>query len=332
VAYMEAFGRLMTGIAPWLTLPDDDTEEGKQRKQLRAWALQSYAHAVNPESPDYLLWDKGGQPLVDAAFIAQSFLRAPKQLWEPLDGATKQRFVKEFMDLRRVRPPYSNWLLFAAIIETFLLFIGEKYDPFRIDLAVRKMQEWYMGDGWYGDGPKFCFDYYNSFVIQPMLVKVLEHWDEERKAYELAIQRMQRYAHHLERLISPEGTFPAFGRSITYRLGAFQPLALLALMEKLPEGITPAQVRCALSAVMRRMFEVEGNFTPDNFLQIGFAGHQPDSADSYLDNGSMYLTSLGFLPLGLPATHEFWTAKPELWTAQKAWSGQAFPKDYKVDY
>ena len=27
VAYMECFGRLMAGIAPWLTLPDDDTEE-----------------------------------------------------------------------------------------------------------------------------------------------------------------------------------------------------------------------------------------------------------------------------------------------------------------
>ena len=35
VTYMEAFGRLMAGIAPWLALPDDDTEEGKMRRQLR---------------------------------------------------------------------------------------------------------------------------------------------------------------------------------------------------------------------------------------------------------------------------------------------------------
>ena len=42
VAYMECFGRLMAGIAPWLTLPDDDTAEGAQRKQLREWALASY--------------------------------------------------------------------------------------------------------------------------------------------------------------------------------------------------------------------------------------------------------------------------------------------------
>ena len=38
VVYMETFGRLMVGIAPWLTLPDDNTPEGMQRKQLREWA------------------------------------------------------------------------------------------------------------------------------------------------------------------------------------------------------------------------------------------------------------------------------------------------------
>ena len=52
VTYMECFGRLMDGLAPWLSLPDDDTEEGKQRRQLREWALKSYAHAVGPESGD----------------------------------------------------------------------------------------------------------------------------------------------------------------------------------------------------------------------------------------------------------------------------------------
>lgn len=76
VAYMETFGRLMAGIAPWLSLPDDDTAEGQQRKQLKEWALKSYANAVDPNSPDYLLWNGHGQALVDAAYIAESFLRA----------------------------------------------------------------------------------------------------------------------------------------------------------------------------------------------------------------------------------------------------------------
>ena len=42
VAHMETFGRLMAGISPWLALPDDDTEEGKMRKQMREWAVLAY--------------------------------------------------------------------------------------------------------------------------------------------------------------------------------------------------------------------------------------------------------------------------------------------------
>ena len=76
VLYMECFGRLMAGIAPWLALPDDDTAEGIKRHQLRTWALQAYKNAVDKQSPDYLCWGIGGQNLVDAAYIAESFVRA----------------------------------------------------------------------------------------------------------------------------------------------------------------------------------------------------------------------------------------------------------------
>ncbi|KAA6339725.1 hypothetical protein EZS27_012361 [termite gut metagenome] len=340
VTYMEAFGRLMAGLAPWLNLPDDDTSEGKQRKQLREWALKSYAHAVDPESPDYLLWDTEGQALVDAAFIANSFLRAPKQLWEPLDKTTQQRYIKEFKGLRRVNPPYNNWLLFSAMIETFLLSIDEEYDMYRIHSAIRKIEEWYVGDGWYSDGTHFAFDYYNSYVVQPMYVEVLErlvdkkvrltnkNHDSMKSNWEVAVKRMQRFGVILERFISPEASFPAFGRSITYRMGAFQPLALLSWKGELPESLPEGQVRNALTSVMKRMFSSREIFGEKGFLQLGFAGHQPGISDRYTNNGSMYLTSLVFLPLGLPANHSFWTSEALEWTAKKAWNGEEFPRDH----
>lgn len=336
LTYMECFGRLMAGITPWFALEEDATPEGRQRKVLHTQALQAYAHAVDPASPDYLLWRKEGQPLVDAAFLAHSFLRAPKAVWEPLDNITKKRYIEEFTQLRRIKPPYNNWLLFAAMIEAFLLMAGEACDPMRIDLAIRKTNEWYVGDGWYGDGPAFHFDYYNGYVIQPMLTDILDAWTTARRAprkdYEVALQRMQRYSEFQERMISPEGTYPAFGRSITYRMGLFQPLAQLALLDKLPEGYSRGQVRSALTAVMQRQFAHHGNFDKDGWLQLGFAGHQPNIADSYSNNGSMYLTSLVFLPLGLPASHPFWTDTAEPWTAKRAWAGEPFKKDYAVNY
>ena len=332
VTYAEAFGRLMAGIAPWFNLPDDDTSEGKKRKQMREWALKSYTNAVDPDSPDYLLWKGHAQILVDAAYIAHSFMRAPEALWEPLDDITKQRYIKEFEGLRSIRGAYNNWILFRGMIEAFLLSIGEEYDAFTLDLTIRKMEEWYVTDGWYSDGPGFSLDYYNSYVIHPMLVDILEVMQEKKKwssiSFDLALRRMQRYNELLERLISPEATYPAIGRSMTYRMGAFQTLALSAWKYGLPKSMTEGQVRNALTSVMKRMFSVDGNFNEEGFLQLGFVGHQPNLADFYTNNGSLYITSLVFLPLGLTPDHSFWTSPAEEWTSQKAWSGKTFPKDY----
>ncbi len=336
VTYLEAVGRTMAGIAPWLALPDDETAEGKLRKNLREELLKGLVNAVNPASPDYLNFRTEGQPIVDAAYVALAFLRAPKALWEPLDTLTKQRFITEFKSLRNRKCPYNNWLLFAALSEGFLLKVGEQYDPARIDFAVRKMKEWYEGDGWYSDGEKFSMDYYNSYVIHPMLVDLLQVLVEKKIAsqqdYDAALQRMVRYSEYLERVIAPDGSYPAYGRSITYRTASFQALAQVALMEKLPAYVKPAQVRCGLTAVMHKLYDGNQNFDANGWLVLGFNGHQPMVADQYTSTGSLYMATLGFLPLGLPADNIFWTSEPAPWTSKKAWSGEELKKDYKVDY
>ena len=337
VTYMECFGRLMAGLAPWLSLPDDDTAEGKQRKQLREWALKSYAQSVDPESKDYLLWRKEGQPLVDAAYIAESFLRGYDALWVPLDDLTKQRYIAEFQQLRRVDPPYTNWLLFSSTVECFLKKAGAQTDYYRITSALRKVDEWYVGDGWYSDGEDFAFDYYNNFVIHPMYVECLEVmtnggkqniWNVKGGNFPNALKRMQRFGMILERFVSPEGTFPVFGRSITYRTGVLQPLALLSLRGWLPKELPAGQVRAAMTAVIQRMFGDNRNFNAEGYLTLGFNGSQPNISDWYTNNGSLYLASLAFLPLGLPADAPFWTDAPQPWTSKKAWGGEDFPKDH----
>ncbi len=331
VAYMETFGRLMAGISPWLALPDDDTTEGTMRKQLREWALLSYKNAVDPSSSDYLLWETPStQRLVDAAYLAESFLRAPS-IWKMLDEATRKSYIEHFKKLRTVRPAYNNWLLFRGLIEAFLMYTGEAADQYALTVAANKINEWYLSDGWYSDGPEMALDYYNAYVIHPMYIEMLEVLRDHNFwtpiSVKLAIKRMQRFNTFMERLISPEGTYPAFGRSVVYRMGAFQTLAMAAWKYGLPEGISNGQVRSALTAVMHNMFKVKGNFNEAGFLQLGFAGHQPDLSNYYTNNGSLYMTSLVFMPLGLPADHPFWTDAPQPWTSQKAWSGQPFPID-----
>jgi len=334
--HLEAFGRLLAGIAPWLALGSDNSDEGKLRATYLALTRKSIAMATDPKSPDYMVFTGGkyDQSLVDAAFFAHGLLRGRKQLWDPLDAEVKKNVIAALKSTRVIMPGYNNWLLFMAMIEAFLLEIGEDGDIVRMDLAVKKHIEWYKGDGIYGDGESFHFDYYNSFVIHPMMMQVVEVLVNKdvanSKLYEMVLSRAVRYAAIEERLISPEGTFPVVGRSLTYRFGSMQCLSMIALMKKLPTIVMPAQVRSALSLVIGNMIEPDGTFDKNGWLQIGFAGHQPALSEIYISTGSLYLCAVGMLPLGLPESDSFWTDAAADWTSKKAWAGVNIPTDHSI--
>lgn len=340
VTHLEAFGRTLSGIAAWLQLGSGNSTEGKLREEYIKLAVAGITNAVNPKAKDYMNFTEGGQPLVDAAFLAQGLLRAPV-LWERLDSETRFNVISALKSTRNISPAYMNWLLFTGIVEAALLKYEGKADMVRIEYALLKHNEWYLGDGTYGDGKDFHWDYYNSYVIQPMMldvINVLKEKEEQLKNWRYKndfinqsgkfYDRAKRYAAIQERLISPEGTYPAFGRSLAYRVGAFQSLAQMAYFQKLPDNVSAAQVRCALYSIIKKQMEAPGTFTDTNWLTIGFYGHQPEIGEPYISTGSLYLCTEAFLPLGLPEQTPFWQAPDELYTQQKIWSGQKSFIDY----
>ena len=334
VTHLEALGRSFDGIAPWLNLGPDDTPEGQARGKLIDLVLKSIAQAVDPDSPDYMPFDgPGTQPLVDAAFFAQGLLRSKDVIWPALDTLTQRRVIRELQASRRIKAWNNNWLLFSATVEAALLEFTGEYDPEPVDRAFRSHDQWYKGDGWYGDGPSFHLDYYNSYVIQPMLIDVSAvlkaHGKTWGEYYETELPRLVRYAEQQEKLVSPEGTYPILGRSSGYRFGCFQVLSQVSLMDCLPEYIQPAQVRCALTAVLRRQLVPE-SFDADGWLTLGWCGHQPAIADNYVSTGSAYLCTFIYLPLGLPADHRFWTDPAAPWSSVKAWSGGEVRADHSI--
>jgi hypothetical protein len=334
--HLEAFGRLLSGLAPWLQLGPDDSPEGRLRKKYIELSVKCIRNAVDPAAPDFMNFNKGGQPLVDAAFFAQALLRAPDQLWAPLDPQTKTNVINALKSSRAILPGYNNWLLFSAMVEAALHRFDHSADLMRIDYALRQHQLWYKGDGAYGDGPEFHWDYYNSFVIQPMLLEVAGAMldsgaaDADKKRYAEFLRRSRRYAAVQERLISPEGTYPALGRSLAYRFGAFQLLSKMAYLHALPEEVQPRQVRAALYAVIRKQAEAPGTFDKNGWLQVGLYGHQPSIGETYISTGSLYLCSEAFIMLGLPPTDEFWQGSDLPWTSKKIWNGEDVPADHAI--
>lgn len=261
-ACLEAFGRTLCGIAPWLECDGLSGEEEALRKQFCEMALEGLDATTDPNSPDYMLFDGDGQPLVDAAFLAHGLIRAPKALIGGMSDKVRRQVADALRSSRKITPPHCNWLFFSAMVEAALYRMGEEYDLTRVTLAARTFESWYLGDGVYGDGPEFHWDYYNSFVIQPMYVDILRTFApisrELAQLLEPVQQRAARYAAILERMIAPDGTYPIIGRSICYRFGAFQHLSQAALEHMLPDELSPAQVRCALTAVIQRVMACEG--------------------------------------------------------------------------
>lgn len=325
-SYLEAVGRTVCGIAPWLELGPDQTEEGMLRKKYIELTVKGIKNSVNPDSKGKLDFRTPYQPLVDAAFLAQGLLRAPKQLWGNLDDEAKKWMIDALKDTRNIKPWENNWLLFASMIEAALLEFTGEYDHERLYYGVNKFKnEWYLGDGVYGDGTSFHQDYYNSFVIHPMLTDILriikKHNLEGEDFLSLQEKRHGRYAAQLERFISPDGTYPIIGRSIIYRFGAFHALSHASLLHILPAKVLPEQVRCALTVLINRQLKSSGNFDENGWLTIGFAGKQIGMAESYINSGSIYLCTTVFLPLGLPEDDPFWANPYREWSSLKAWKG-----------
>lgn len=337
-APLEAFGRTATGIASWLELDVTDGGEAALQKKYREAMIAALDMATNPESPDYMVWSEAPerQPLVDAAFLSHALVRAPKHIIGAMSDSLKKQVVAALKRTRSILPYHSNWIFFSAMVETALYVLGEPdWDSMRIEYALRMFEVWYKGDGLYGDGEYFHYDYYNSFVIHPMNVDIcrimVPVMEEAENAYDVLKERTGRYASILERMISPEGTYPVVGRSIAYRFGVFHALSQAALQHNLEETVLPAQVRCGLTAVISRVMESPDMFDAEGWLNPGVYGLQPELAEPYINIGSLYLCCSVFLPLGLPASDDFWSGENEPWSGKKVWSGGHITIDHALE-
>lgn len=331
-AHLEAAGRLLAGMGPWLALDDVPGEERSAQEECRELWRRALAIGTDPSEPAAWNFAAGHQPIVDAAFLAHGLYRCGRSYWESLPRATREQIQQALRATRGRKPFFNNWLLFGAMIEAFLAWTeADDWDPMRVDYGVRQHEQWYKGDGAYGDGPDFHWDYYNSFVIQPMLLDVLAMVRQRAGGWrgfeDRVLERALRYAVVLERFVAPDGSFPAIGRSLAYRCGAFHLLAQVALMEKLPDGLPPAQVRSALGAVITRTLSAPGTFDDGGWLRIGLFGHQPELGEPYVSTGSLYLASVAFLPLGLSEDRPFWSQSDQPWTSQRLTQGLAAPLD-----
>lgn len=340
-AYLEAVGRTLCGMAPFLAGCGGSAAEAAFRREAASLAQDTLKSMCSPKSGDFLPVIKRFDPnadtrqyLVDAAFLAQGILRAKAVLFDQLDSETKEGILSLFATLRGALPHFNNWLLFASEIEACLHMLNQPCDTTRVSYAANQFEQWYAGDGMYCDGPQFHCDYYNSIVIHPMLCDlartVPDVLDWQGGRAKAILRRALRHAGFLLRQIAPDGTYPVYGRSVAYRCGVFHALAQAALDGNLPPDASPAKVRRALGAAISRTLGGAANYRADGFLNIGVCGAQPGLGEAYINTGSLYLCTTAFLPLGLPDTAPFWTDADEETDWERIWSGKDIACDHRL--
>ena len=169
-------------------------------------------------------------------------------------------------------------------------------------------------------------------MLIDILIVMKKYNIEDNGFLDTELKRASRYATELERMISPEGTYPVIGMSMTYRTGVFHLLSQVVLLKILPKNIKPAQVRSALTKVITNQFEGDQNFDNNGWLKVGFNGSQIDISESNINTGSLYLCSTIFLPLGLSFNDPFWSDPFTEWTNLKVWKGHEVDSDRFIDF
>ncbi|MGW0867446.1 DUF2264 domain-containing protein [Streptomyces sp. NPDC002611] len=256
------------------------------------------------------------QPLVEAASIALALRLTRDLLWDRLDDGVRQRTADWLGDALTAEAWPCNWELFPVTVGGFLAEIGHEPDASRaaIDRGLERIEQWYVGDGWYTDGDGRKFDYYNGWAMH--LYPVLHAWlEQDERLLDLYGDRLSRHLSDYARLFGGDGAPMHQGRSLTYRFATTAPLWLGELTGRTP--LSPGETRRLASGALRYFLD-RGAVDDKGLLSLGWHGPDASVLQGYSGPASPYWASKGFLGLLLPADHEVWTAAEEPGPAERA--------------
>jgi hypothetical protein len=302
VARLELVARLLWGLAP-LTVGGG---EYRGWPQIRA----AITAGTDPGHPGY--WGRPSdrdQRIVEAAGLGFGLALCPQELWEPLEARQRARLSRWLREAASRGTFNNNWLLFATVIGLGLGRVGEPLEPGVTEEAFRRVEAFYLGDGWYADGPPgAAVDHYGPWALHyySLINAALDASDPPRSA--AASDRARAFAPRYLDWFAADGAGLAFGRSLTYR---FAQAALFGAMAFAGEPGPGWGVLRGAWARHLRWWARQPVRNGDGTLSIGYAYPNPQMSEVYNSAASPYWALKAFLPLALADSHPFWTHPEE---------------------
>ncbi|MBT2441506.1 DUF2264 domain-containing protein [Streptomyces sp. ISL-36] len=256
------------------------------------------------------------QAVVESASVALSLRLTRPWLWDTLDDRTRQRAVDWLLPALEPSPVDNNWWLFGLTVAGFLQDAGVETDraAATIDRSLDRIEQWYLGEGWYSDGDNRAFDHYNAWALHfyPVLHA---HLSGDRDLLDRYGPRLRAQLDDHVHLFDANGAPLPYGRSLIYRFAAAAAPWLGALTGHTP--LTPGATRRLGSGTLRYFLD-RGATDENGLLTLGWHGPHMPIVQSYSGPGSPYWAAKGFLGLLLPADHPAWADREEPLPAERA--------------
>jgi hypothetical protein len=277
--------------------------------QSDLWAIcrEGLTNGTDPAHPEF--WgplEDYDQLAVEMPPMALSLALAPDVFWIPLPSIAQARIVAWLSQINWHKVVDSNWQVFPVLVNVALKRLGVKHDAATMERGLIRLEDFYLGDGWYSDGATDRRDYYVSFAIHFYLLiyaRLMEREDASRAA--CYRERAAAFVKHFLYWFTAEGVALPFGRSLTYRFaqGAFWGALAFANVDTLPWGVIKGMYLRHLRHWLRLPI-----FSSDGLLSIGYSYPNLLMSEYYNGPGSPYWALKAFLPLALPQQHPFWTS------------------------
>jgi hypothetical protein len=322
---IEGFARSFLIAAPLLAGSPEDPHDHA------GWYARGLAAAMEPGGPDHWgraigvdeirQWNGTPQPIVEAANLAFGLALCRERLWDRLDGKLRDQLADWLAHHAIKHGSDNNWLLFTAVIEAFVRSVGYDVPGGHAQPDVDRLESWYLGDGWYNDGPISAatghgnrVDHYNSWVIQTFLWQWYELTEQPDERRELFRARLGEFADSYALLFAADGSPLHQGRSLTYRQAVLGGLWAAGLAGVGSEA--PGATRRLASGVLRHFTDLGVGVEGPPTLGRGATEFLP-MCQVYSGPGSPYFAGMGFLGLAAPADHPLWTSPEQPQPAER---------------
>jgi len=289
-----------------------------------AFYREGLLSGTNPQGSEYWgdMQDRN-QRLCEAAALAMFIWFSKAHIWDNLSRKEKDQVLAWLSQINLYAVHQCNWTQFKVVVNTVLKHLGESYSEEQMKTYMDIADGFYVGDGWYDDGHRHAFDYYNAYVLHPYFLFWSWLDGESNPSFRDRVQERARcFLKTFSHFFAANGSCPAFGRSMMYRYSVAGIFALAEAMKISP--LSPGEARRLASGNVKYFVEA-GTIEDDGTHTARYVVPCPQAVDTYSGPGSPYWSGKAFWSFLLPDNHPFWTDKEQPLPVERADYGINLP-------